>query len=178
MSQSKQTRFYIRTATLAILVVAIIGTIYVNVTKEKNAVLAVGDQAPDFQLVDMDGNVQRLSDYEGQGVFLNFWGTWCKPCAKEMPYIDKQYQVFKDQGVQTIAVNIAESDFKVNSYTKQYGMTFPVVIDRQKNVMEKYNIGPLPTTFLVDPDGKIIRIIQGEMTEQDVANFMEEIKPL
>lgn len=178
MAQSKQTRFYIRTAILAILVVAIIGTIYVNVTKEKNAVLAVGDQAPDFQLVDMDGNVQRLSDYEGQGVFLNFWGTWCKPCAKEMPYIDKNYQVFKDQGVQTIAVNIAESDFKVNSYTKQYGMTFPVVIDRQKNVMEKYNIGPLPTTFLVDPDGKIIRIIQGEMTEQDVANFMEEIKPL
>lgn len=178
MAQSKKTRFYIRTAILAILVIAIIGTIYVNVTKEKNAVLAVGDQAPDFQLVDMDGNVQRLSDYEGQGVFLNFWGTWCKPCAKEMPYIDKQYQVFKDQGVQTIAVNIAESDFKVNSYTKQYGMTFPVVIDRQKNVMEKYNIGPLPTTFLVDPDGKIIRIIQGEMTEQDVANFMEEIKPL
>lgn len=61
MAQSKQTRFYIRTAILAILVVAIIGTIYVNVTKEKNAVLAVGDQAPDFQLVDMDGNVQRLS---------------------------------------------------------------------------------------------------------------------
>lgn len=177
MAQSKKTRFYIRTVILAILVVAIIGTIYVNVTKEKNSVLAVGDQAPDFQLVDMDGNVQRLSDYKGQGVFLNFWGTWCKPCAKEMPYIDKQYQVFKDQGVQTIAVNIAESDFKVNSYTKQYGMTFPVVIDRQKNVMERYNIGPLPTTFLVDPDGKIIRIIQGEMTEQDVANFMEEIKP-
>ncbi|WP_392456384.1 thiol-disulfide oxidoreductase ResA [Chryseomicrobium aureum] len=178
MAQSKKTRFYIRTAILTVLVVAIIGTIYVNVTKEKNAVLAVGDQAPDFQLVDMEGNVQRLSDYEGQGVFLNFWGTWCKPCAKEMPYIDKHYQLNKDQGVQTIAVNIAESDFKVNSYTKQYGMTFPVVIDRKKNVMELYNIGPLPTTFLVNPDGEIVRIIQGEMTEQDVANFMEEIKPL
>ncbi|WP_342525747.1 thiol-disulfide oxidoreductase ResA [Chryseomicrobium sp. FSL W7-1435] len=178
MAQSKKKRFYIRTAILTVLVIAIIGTIYVNVTKEKNAVLAVGDQAPDFQLVDMEGNVQRLSDYEGQGVFLNFWGTWCKPCAKEMPYIDKHYQVYKDQGVQTMAVNIAESDFKVNSYTKQYGMTFPVVIDRKKNVMEQYNIGPLPTTFLVSPEGEIIRIIQGEMTEQDVENFMEEIKPL
>lgn len=178
MTINKKKRFYVRTAILTILAVAIISTIYVNLTKEKNAVLTVGDQAPNFQLVDMEGNVQRLSDYEGQGVFLNFWGTWCKPCAKEMPYIDNQYQNYKDQGVQTIAVNIAESDFKVNSYTRQYGMTFPVVIDRQKNVMDLYNIGPLPTTFLINPDGEIVRIIKGEMTEQDVANFMEEIKPL
>lgn len=178
MATSKKKRFYIRTVILAILLVAIVSTIYVNLTKEKNAVLAVGDQAPDFQLVDMSGDVHRLSEYEGQGVFLNFWGTWCEPCKKEMPYIDNQYNIYKEQGVQTLAINIAESDFKVNSFVKQYGMTFPVAIDRKKNVMELYNIGPLPTTFLINPEGEIVRIIKGEMTEQDIANFMEEIKPL
>lgn len=85
LAQSKKRRFYMRTAILAVLVVAIVFTVYSNLNKEKNAVLQVGDKAPDFVLVDMDGTERRLSDYKGQGVFLNFWGTWCKPCAKEMP---------------------------------------------------------------------------------------------
>ena len=54
-----------------------------------------------------------MSDYKGQGVLLNFWGTWCKPCKKEMPAMERQYKAFKDQGVQILAVNIAQSDFEV-----------------------------------------------------------------
>jgi len=82
-----------------VLAVAIIYTIYNNATKDKFEVLGVGDEAPDFTLVDLNGEEHRLSDYKGQGVFLNFGGTWCKPCAKEMPAMDRQYEVFKDQSV-------------------------------------------------------------------------------
>jgi peroxiredoxin len=162
---------------LAILVVAIIFTIYNNATKEKVQVLGVGDEAPDFKLVDLDGEEHQLSDYKGQGVVLNFWGTWCKPCAKEMPALNNQFDVYKDQGVQVLAVNIAQSNFEVQKFVNQYGLDFPVVLDRTKSVMHTYNVDPLPTTILVNPEGKIERIITGEMTEQDIAIYMEQIKP-
>src|SRR5690606_36243738 len=92
----KKKRLIIRTLVLIVLGAAIVFSI---TSKDKVKVLAIGDQAPDFELVDMDGNRHRLSDYKGQGVFLNFWGTWCGPCKKEMPYMENQYNAFKDQGV-------------------------------------------------------------------------------
>lgn len=177
MANSKKQRGYIRTVILVVLTLAIVFTVYSNINKEKNAVLQVGDKAPDFVLVDMKGEQHKLSDYKGQGVFLNFWGTWCKPCATEMPAMDNQYNVYKDNGVQTLAINIGESDLKVNSFINRYGLSFPVVIDRNKRVMESYNIDPLPTTFLINEDGRIEKIIKGQMTEQDIANFMEQVKP-
>lgn len=177
MAQTKQQRLIMRTVILAVLVVAIVYTIFTSATKEKVAVLNVGDKAPDFTLVDLNGEEHHLSSYKGQGVFLNFWGTWCKPCAKEMPAMDRQYEVFKDKGVQTLAVNIAQSDFEVQRFADQYDLDFPVVIDKTKSVMEAYNINPLPTTMLINPQGKIEKIITGEMTEQDIAAFMEQIAP-
>ena len=177
MAQTKQKRFILRTIILSVLVLAIVYTIYNNATKEKVEVLGIGDQAPDFTLVDLNGEEHRLSDYKGQGVFLNFWGTWCKPCAKEMPAMDRQYEIYKEQGVQILAVNIAQSDFEVERFASQYGLNFPIVIDKTKSVMEAYNIKPLPTTLLINPDGEIEQIVRGEMTEQDIAGFMEQIRP-
>lgn len=177
MAQTKEKRFILRTIILSVLVLAIVYTIYNNATKEKIEVLGIGDQAPDFTLVDLNGEKHRLSDYKGQGVFLNFWGTWCKPCAKEMPAMDRQYQIYKEQGVQILAVNIAQSDFEVERFASQYGLDFPIVIDKTKSVMEAYNIDPLPTTLLINPDGEIEQIVRGEMTEQDIAGFMEQIRP-
>ncbi len=177
MAQTKQKRFILRTIILSVLVLAIVYTIYNNATKEKVEVLGIGDEAPDFTLVDLNGEEHRLSDYKGQGVFLNFWGTWCKPCAKEMPAMDRQYETYKEQGVQILAVNIAQSDFEVQRFASQYGLDFPIVIDKTKSVMEAYNIDPLPTTLLINPEGEIEQIVRGEMTEQDIAGFMEQIRP-
>ena len=177
MAQTKQKRFILRTIILSVLVLAIVYTIYNNATKEKVEVLGIGDQAPDFTLLDLNGEEHRLSDYKGQGVFLNFWGTWCKPCAKEMPAMDRQYEIYKEQGVQILAVNIAQSDFEVERFASQYGLDFPIVIDKTKSVMEAYNIDPLPTTLLINPEGEIEQIVRGEMTEQDIAGFMEQIRP-
>lgn len=178
MSNKKKSRFIIRVTIMVVLACVILFTIYNNLSKETREVLRVGDQAPDFELVDMNGETHQLSEYKGQGVFLNFWGTWCKPCEREFPQMDKQYQVYKNQGVQILAVNIAESDFVVQQYIDQRDLTFPVLIDRTKSVMESYNIRPLPTTILINPDGKIVKIITGEMTEEDIKIFMEQIKPI
>lgn len=175
---NKKKRFYMRTAILGLLVVAIVFTIYTNVTKDKNAVLRAGDDAPDFTLIDMNGEKHQLSDYKGQGVFLNFWGTWCKPCEREFPIIDEQYKNYKDQGLEILAVNVGESNLKVQSYIDRKGLTFPVLIDNNKSVINAFHINPLPTTILINSEGKIEKIITGEMSEESIKQYMEQILPI
>ncbi|MDM5333261.1 thiol-disulfide oxidoreductase ResA [Ureibacillus composti] len=175
--EKKKKRTILRSVILVVLVAAIVYTVYSSATKDKVEVLQEGAEAPNFELVDLNGETHRLSDYEGQGVFLNFWGTWCEPCKKEMPAMDRQYAAYKDQGVHVLAVNIAQSDFEVQNFVDTYRLSFPVVIDKTKSVMTAYNINPLPTTMLISPEGKVEKIITGEMTEKQIASFMESIKP-
>lgn len=176
-NKKKRNRLVMRSAILLMLVAAIGYTIYNSATADDVSLLEVGDEAPNFALQDLDGKQHKLSDYRGQGVFLNFWGTWCEPCKKEMPAMDRQFNAYKDKGVHVLAVNIAQSNFEVQSFSDQFKLSFPIVIDKTKDVMTAYNIRPLPTTVLVNPEGKIERIITGEMTEQDIEGYMESIKP-
>jgi len=166
-----------RSIILIVLFGAIFFTVYTTLTQDKNEVLKIGDDAPNFTLIDMQGDKHSLEEYKGQGVFLNFWGTWCKPCEREFPIIDRYYTEYKEKGIQVLAINIAESDFVVQNYIDRKGLTFPVLIDKNKSVMEAYNINPLPTTILINSEGKIEKIITGEMKEQDIKNYMELILP-
>lgn len=173
----KKRRLLIRTIILIVLTSAVAYTLYANFTKDERRTLKVGDQAPDFVLKDMEGNKHRLSDYEGQGVFLNFWGTWCKPCEREMPYMNNQYAKYKDQGVQILAVNVGESDFLINRFVSKHGLEFPILVDKEEEVQNAYGIDPLPTTFLINPQGEIEKIITGTMSEKDIIEDLESIKP-
>jgi peroxiredoxin len=173
----KKQRLMIRTLILIVLGAAVAYTLYANFTKDDIEKVAVGEKAPDFVLTDLNGKKHRLSDYEGQGVFLNFWGTWCKPCEKEMPYINNQYNKFKEQGVQVLAVNVGESDFAVEKFAEKHQLDFPIVIDESGDVQTAYGINPLPATFLIDKDGKVIKYHTGELTEEMVNDFMKQIKP-
>ncbi|WBF55052.1 thiol-disulfide oxidoreductase ResA [Lysinibacillus sp. JK80] len=173
----KKRRFLMRSIILIILFGAIFFTVYTTLTQDKNEVLKIGDDAPNFTLVDMHGDKHNLEEYKGKGVFLNFWGTWCKPCEREFPIIDRYYNDYKEKDIQVLAINIAESDFVVQNYIDRKGLTFPVLIDKNKSVMEAYNINPLPTTILINSEGKIEKIITGEMKEQDIKNYMELILP-
>ncbi|HEY2421957.1 MAG TPA: thiol-disulfide oxidoreductase ResA [Neobacillus sp.] len=173
----KKRRLVMRTVILLVLGAAVAYTLYANFTKDDKQTVAVGTLAPDFVLSDMQGNVHRLSDYKGQGVFLNFWGTWCPPCKKEMPYINNQYHQFNGKGVQVLTVDINESQLAVNQFAKGLKLDFPIMIDTDKQVMSAYGIDTLPATFLVDKNGKVIKYFTGELTENKIRNFMEEIKP-
>lgn len=175
--EKKKRRSIIRGIILVVLAGAIVFTIYNTATKDKAETLKVGMDAPDFELVDLDGNTHRLSDYKGQGVFLNFWGTWCPPCKKEMPAMNRQYEVYKDQGVHVLSVNIAQSEFEVSNFAESYNLSFPIVIDKTKSVMQAYNVFNLPATILVSPEGKVEKIITGEMNDKQIAAYMESIKP-
>ncbi|MBV7507182.1 thiol-disulfide oxidoreductase ResA [Bacillus sp. sid0103] len=173
----KKRRLVIRSIILLLLGSAVVYTLYANFTKDTKQKVAVGGQAPDFALVDMQGNKHQLSDYRGQGVFLNFWGTWCPPCKKEMPYINNQYHQYKDKGVQVLTVDIQESELAVNQFADRLKLDFPIMIDTDKEVMNTYGIDPLPATFLIDKNGKVVKYYTGELTEEKVREFMEKIKP-
>ncbi|RST76118.1 thiol-disulfide oxidoreductase ResA [Siminovitchia acidinfaciens] len=173
----KKKRLIMRSVILAIMVTAIVYTLYNNFTKEARGQLAIGDKAPDFILSDMNGNTHKLSDYEGEGVFLNFWGTWCKPCEREMPYMENQYQVFKDQGVEILAVNVGEPEFAINKFVQKHGLNFPILKDTNKEVLNLYKITPLPTTILINSEGIITAIESGELPEAKIKGMMESIQP-
>ena len=114
--------------------------------------------APDFALEDMDGEIHRLSDLRGRVVMVNFWATWCPPCREEMPSMEAVYQGLKDEGFQVLAVNQWESPDQVFPYMGQLDVypSFPVLFDRDSSVAEAYGVKGLPTTVLIDPQGRVV----------------------
>lgn len=173
----KKKRLLTRTIILLLLGSAVAYTLYANFTKDDVKKVAIGQKAPDFILTDMNGEQHRLSDYEGQGVFLNFWGTYCKPCEREMPYMDNQYKQFKDKGVQVLAVNVSESELSVNKFIDRLNLSFPVVIDKNGQVQTAYGIGALPATFMIDKEGNVVKYHTGQLTEAMIKDLMEQVKP-
>ncbi len=94
-----------------------------------------------------------------------------------MPYINRQYGVYKKQGVEVLAVNVGEPKLNVQKFADRFGLTFPIMIDREDQVMNAYDVDQLPATFLIDKNGKVKKIITGSMTEEMVKQYMESIKP-
>src|SRR5690625_7876897 len=86
---------------------------------------------------------------------LNFWGTWCAPCREEMPYMESLYPEYKEKGVQIVAVNLDQSELKVDQFIEEFNLTFPVPHDVRDEVRELYGIGPLPSTVFINPEGII-----------------------
>ncbi|MFD1738609.1 thiol-disulfide oxidoreductase ResA [Bacillus salitolerans] len=172
----KNRRLIIRSVILIVLGAALCYTLYANFFTSKEKV-RVGSQAPNFVLLDLEGNEYELEDYRGKGVFLNFWGTYCKPCEKEMPYMVNQYKHFKEQGVEILALNVNEAPLVIKRFAERHQLNFPIPIDKGEQVLKAYGVGPIPTTFLIDKDGKVVKVITGSMTEKMVHDYMNMIKP-
>jgi peroxiredoxin len=114
-------------------------------------------QAPEFQLNTLDGQTVRLSDFRGDVVLLNFWATWCGPCAVEMPYLQQVYEEWQGKGLVLLAVNIGDSADKVAAFMQDNGLSVPVLLDSDGTVATQYGIAGIPRTFLIDQDG-IVRL--------------------
>ena len=173
----KKKRSITRGIILAILALALGYVIFSNLSKDKVEVIKVASKAPDFELVDLNGEKHRLSEYKGQGVVLNFWGTWCGPCEREFPAMENQYAKYKDLGVEIIAINLKESEYQVSEYVRKMGMSFPVAIDKTRSVFDAYNVGQLPYTIFIDKNGVVKDFSKGEMSEKVIAAKMASIAP-
>ncbi|MCL5978674.1 MAG: TlpA family protein disulfide reductase [Nitrospirae bacterium] len=119
--------------------------------------------ATDFTLPDINGKKVSLSEFKGKVVILNFWATWCGPCRAEMPSLNKLYIEFKDKGLAVIAVSVDTSENPVKSFIKKHNLSFPVLMDKNKEVsFDEYGVLGLPTTFIIDKNGIIAEKILGE----------------
>ena len=115
-----------------------------------------GFLAPQFALYDLNGNLVRLSDFKGKVVLLNFWATWCSPCKREIPSLDRLYQMRKDKGFEIVAVNAERaSASQIASFAEKYRMSFPILLNPQRDVGSKYWVRAIPTSFLLDKNGVI-----------------------
>ena len=109
------------------------------------------------------GETQTLSALKGKVIFLNFWATWCGPCREEMPSMEVLYNRFKDKGLEILAVNCEESQEDVTAFMKDYRLTFPALLDGDGRVNNSYGIQAIPTTFLIDRNGRIILRLVGSI---------------
>ncbi len=184
MKQKKKTkkrnRLIFRSIILVVLVGAVVFAVVSNL-KEDKIVYKEGDEAPDFQLKQINSNNEaetiRLSELEGKGVMLNFWGTWCKPCESEMPYMQKLYPEYKEKGVEIVAVSLDSTELVVNRFIEKYDLTFPIPHDKDSQVQDLYKVGPIPSTIFINPEGEIVEVINGALTLERLEGYLQEIQP-
>jgi peroxiredoxin len=159
------------------LLVALAGLPAFDVWSMGSRVPTVGMQAEDFQLVDLDGKAQSLSQYRGKIVLLNFWATWCKPCTTEMPAMQASFDKLRDKDFVVLAVNELEDDARVREHIKQYGHTFPVLLDRDNRVANQFGVFGLPVSVFIDQEGRVQEYIKGGLlTEQKIDDTVARIQ--
>lgn len=174
---NKQTRYWVRRV-IFIALIALIGVALYQVIQGGNQKQPqIGDEAPDFTLTTLDGKEASLSQLRGKAVMLNFWGSWCEPCRTEMPAMQEVYEKYKDQGFEIVAVNIGETDVAAASFAKQLGLTFPIWMDRDRDIVDLYHIGPIPSSFFIDAQGKIVRKVNGQLDTSQLELYINPILP-
>ncbi|RDY70138.1 MULTISPECIES: thiol-disulfide oxidoreductase ResA [Halobacillus] len=175
--RKKRKRLIFRTAMLAVMVGLVVFALVAN-GKDEQSVIAKGEKAPDFQLKKFgtDETVQ-LSDLRGKGVMVNFWATYCKPCKDEMPYMEELYPEYKEKGVEILAVNLDSTELVVENFVNEYNLTFPILQDKNGEVMDLYNIGPIPSTLFINPEGEIEEQVIGPLTLDKLEGHLQKIAP-
>ena len=138
----------------------------------------VGRVAPDFLLETPGGGELRLSDLRGQPVLVNFWASWCGPCRQEMPDIVRAYDQRAGDLV-VVGVDLQENVAAVRGFAGEFGMEFPIVIDRTGQVAESWRIGGpiegIPSSYFVDADGVVRARHYGPMSAEDIEAGLAEI---
>jgi thiol-disulfide isomerase/thioredoxin len=110
----------------------------------------------EITLKDLNGQQVSLSDFRGKIVFINFWTTWCLACVIEMPSMEKLHQKFKDKDFVMVAINLQESASKIKQFYKEYKLTFTTLLDSTGDVGAGLGIRSIPTTFILDKNGRIL----------------------
>jgi peroxiredoxin len=117
--------------------------------------VALSSSAPDFTLRTMGGPNMRLQEQRGRVVMINFWATWCGPCRQEMPQLSKLYDKYRASGFVLMGVNVDDDTRNAVDVAGKLGVTFPVLLDTDKTVSKLYDLSTMPSTVLIDRDGKV-----------------------
>ena len=131
--------------------------------------------APNFSLPSFAGGDIDLAAYRGHPVVLNFWASWCPPCRAEAPAVQRVWDRYRDRGVIFLGVNSSDNDGPARAYLQEYGVTYPNVRDDAGDVATLYHADSLPTTILIDRDGRIVARRVGAVPEQWLAARIEDL---
>lgn len=136
--------------------------------------------APQLELTDLKSNPVSLEDYRGQVILVNNWATWCPPCIIEMPELQAYYAAHASQGFVVVAIESGDPADQVASFVQEYGITFPVWLDRQSKAQGIFNNWDLPSSYVIDREG-VVRLswtggVNQPTLEQYVTPLLEENK--
>ena len=133
--------------------------------------------APDFTLESLAGEHVRLEELRGQVVLINFWASWCGPCRQEMPVLDRLHQRYQSTGFTVLGVNVEGEAAPAKSIVDKTAVTFPVLIDAGQSVSKLYDLKAMPSTVVVDRDGKV-RFVHRGYKPGDEEKYVEVVKSL
>lgn len=136
----------------------------------------VGASAPEYRAAALSGDTVALSSLKGQVVLLNLWATWCAPCRHETPFLESLYTDKKDAGLHIVGISMDTGDAReqVEDFVKEYGVTYPILVDPQMKGMDTWQVLGLPASFLIDRDG-VLRWMRFGPVSADDKEFMDAL---
>jgi peroxiredoxin len=135
----------------------------------------VGKVAPDFALPGLSGETVKLSDFKGKIVLLDFWATWCAPCRREVPGLNRLQRQFAARGFTVLGISLDEEGASVvRPIAQRLGMSYPVAIGTQQVATDYAGIQALPTAFLIGRDGRILAAFVGARDESQFAKIVRQ----
>lgn len=170
----KKKRLIYRTAILGVFAIMIFYAAYKSMEEEpKTALTLIEEEAPNFAGETLKGKLLVLTDEIQGKTLINFWGSWCEPCKREMPALESAYSNHKNDGFNVVSINLGQSNFVTQQFVDKYSLTFPVLIDKDGSIKEAYQVGNLPASFLVDEDGVIEQVHEGELSEEMLDEWID-----
>lgn len=139
--------------------------------------LEIGKTAPDFTLKSLEGPNMKLSEMAGNVVLINFWASWCGPCREEMPLLNALHKKYQALGFTVLGVNVEEDVNGARSFLSNVPVDFPVLLDSSNQVSKQYKVIAMPTTVMVDRDGKM-RYLHKGYKSGDEAKYRDMVKKL
>lgn len=133
--------------------------------------------APAFELADLEDKIHRLADYKGKPIVINFWATWCPPCRKEMPSMNRAWKQLKEEGIEMIAINVGEHQADVLAFQDEHPIDFQILLDQESESLDSWRIKGLPTTYIISPKGTVAYSAIGPR-EWDDTRILDKIRRL
>ncbi|GGP99462.1 TlpA family protein disulfide reductase [Shewanella ulleungensis] len=138
-----------------------LGALLMSMLSMQAHALTIGDVAPDFTLKNQQGTNLNLAEQRGEIILINFWASWCGPCRKEMPVLQKLQDKYQDLGVQVWGVNVEQENQAGKDFLADLDLSFSIFFDQTNSLSKTYQVEAMPTTVIIDRDGKVRFVFQG-----------------